>query len=226
MKQVALFGGTFDPIHVGHLQSAVELKARLAIDEFYLVPCHLPPHRCSTATAKQRGEMLALALQEDDFSGLLFDNSELSKITASYTIETLQYWRQQAGEQTSLSWVMGSDAFAQLTTWKQWRELTDYAHIIVMQRADQLCELSALEPSLMQWLTLKQTDDASDLQSQAAGKVLFQTLEPWPVSATQVRDLLQSDASNDVNEKTEISTVKKLLPTSVWQYINQQQLYR
>ncbi|MGK0499179.1 MAG: nicotinate-nucleotide adenylyltransferase, partial [Oceanicoccus sp.] len=115
LKTVALFGGTFDPLHNGHLQSAVELKQRLGLDQFKLLPCHLPPHdKVPGCSSEQRLAMAELAVEG---TGLEVDSWELQRDELSYSVDTLAHFRQLLGAEVSLSWVMGSEAFALFSRW-------------------------------------------------------------------------------------------------------------
>ena len=121
-KTLGLFGGTFDPIHIGHLRMALELKQQLALDEMRLVPCHRPPHRGQpNASSQERVDMLALALK--DCPELVVDTREVNRDRPSYTVETLRELRAELGSELSLVLCMGADAFAGLASWFCWPSL-------------------------------------------------------------------------------------------------------
>ncbi len=129
---IGLFGGTFDPIHYGHLRPLWEVKEALKFDQLRLIPSFIPPHRGKPgASAKQRLEMLRLAVA--DVPDYEVDERELQRGGPSYTVETLQSLRNELGDQP-LCWVMGLDAFLGLASWYQWRRITELAHIVVTQR--------------------------------------------------------------------------------------------
>ena len=209
MKTVAIFGGTFDPIHNGHVHSALELKQRLSLSELRLLPCHIPPHRdIPGASGQQRLAMTKLAVEG---TGLLVDARELNKDGYSYTVETLEQIREELEQPTSLLWVMGSDAFAELDTWYRWQDLLSLAHIVVMARPDQtvpecgpVAELAANH----------RAERVSELQDSTAGLVWFESLTPYPVSATAIRETLAKQGS-----------VAHYLPTEVENYIHNHRLY-
>jgi nicotinate-nucleotide adenylyltransferase len=131
MKPLAIFGGTFDPIHIGHLSVAWE-AAELLDAEVRLMPASVPPHRSSpTASAEQRVEMLRAALRGQ--SRLMLDTRELDRSGPSYTIDTLHELRREFGDRP-LVLLLGADAFAGLRSWHRWRELFDVTHIGMLNR--------------------------------------------------------------------------------------------
>lgn len=210
MKSVAFLGGTFDPVHNGHVQSALELKQRLSLDKLYLLPCHIPPHRqLPGVDSRHRLAMVELAVAG---SGLLVDDRELQRNKPSYTVDTLQLLRKELGDNTSLVWVMGSDAFALLDSWYRWRELLDLAHIVVMARPG---EQRPLQPAVAELLRAHQATSMAQLQQQPAGLIWLESLTPYPVSATSIRQALADNAPVD-----------HLLPAAVLNYIQHHQLYR
>ncbi len=208
---IALLGGTFDPIHLGHLRSAQELKEVLAADELKFIPCHRPPHRASPGvSSQQRLAMVELAIAGLD--GLSVDDRELQRDQLSYTIDTLIALRREYGEQVVLCWLMGVDAFNHLDSWHRWQELLDYAHIIVMARPE--ASLVTQGP-VAELLARHKVASPSQLLQQASGRVLLQTLTPYPISATAIRQALSQG-----------QPVSQYLPDTVLDYIEQHQLYR
>lgn len=210
MKTVAIFGGTFDPIHQGHLQSALALKQQLQFDELRLLPCHLPPHRelpgCSSV---QRLAMVKLACEGTE---LIVDTREMHRPGPSYSVDTLEQIRAELGEQVSISWVMGTDAFNGLESWHRWRDLLGLAHLVVIARpGEALRETGAVAELLQQ----HRAASAEVLQREAQGHVVLLSLAPYPVSATQIRVAIQKQQALD-----------GILPASVVNYIEQHQLYR
>ncbi len=133
---IGILGGTFDPIHYGHLRSALEVKDVFGLTEVRLIPCANPPHREQpTVTAKMRLQMLELAIKNQP--GLKIDTRELDRYdqhqAPSYMVDTLKSLRQEFPTEPLLLFI-GSDAFKHLTGWHQWQQLFDYAHIVVMTR--------------------------------------------------------------------------------------------
>jgi nicotinate (nicotinamide) nucleotide adenylyltransferase len=138
---IGLFGGTFDPVHYGHLRSALEVKDSFGLDEVRIIPCAKPPHRKQPeASATMRLQMLELAIKNQP--GLKIDTRELdrhklSKLTPSYMVDTLKSLRQDFKD-ASLLLFIGSDAFKHLTGWHQWQQLFDYAHLVVLTRPENI----------------------------------------------------------------------------------------
>ena len=132
-RLICLFGGTFDPVHYGHLKPLDELQQYLAADAVHVLPASVPPHRpAPLASSEQRLNMLQLALRE--YPGFILDSRELERSGPSWTVLTLQSFRQQYPD-ASLCLVMGSDAFNGLTSWYHWQQIPQLANIIVIERA-------------------------------------------------------------------------------------------
>lgn len=126
------YGGTFDPVHNGHLAIARAARDQLQAD-VALLPAHDPPHKAATrADAGQRAAMLALAV--DGEAGLSVDRRELARSGPSYTVDTLAELRDELGERASIAWLIGADSLLQLDTWHDWRRLFALAHLVVVQR--------------------------------------------------------------------------------------------
>lgn len=209
-KRLGFFGGTFDPIHFGHLRLALELKQQLALDEMRLLPCYMPPHRASpSVSAQQRLEMLQLALA--DCAGLRWDARELQREKASYTYDSLCELRAEFGADASLSWCMGMDSFATLDSWYRWQDLIDLAHLVVVARPG--WDIPAAGP--VAELIERRRADVNDIREQPAGKLVI--LEPrlLAISATEIRAQIRAGES-----------AQFLMPDAVWKYICAQGLYR
>ncbi|MGY3040508.1 nicotinate-nucleotide adenylyltransferase [Rhodanobacter sp. TND4EL1] len=183
-KPLALFGGTFDPVHLGHLSVAWE-AAELLDADVRLLPASVPPHRAApVASAAQRVAILRAALQ--DQSRLTLDTRELERAGPSWTIDTLQELRAEQGDR-ALVWLVGADAFANLATWHRWRELFDVAHIGVLSRPG----VSARLPDELEGeVAGRRVADAADLRKLPAGKVIDLAVTPLEISATRIRELL------------------------------------
>ncbi len=206
---IAIFGGTFDPIHLGHLRSAEELRERLALDEIRLLPCHRPPHR-DTPDSDSRHRLAMVQLAVGDTPGLVVDALELEREAPSYSVETLRQCRQQLGDEPALCWVMGSDAFNGLQHWWHWRELFELAHVLVLQRPDHPL---APAPEVAAFVAGREMSPAQ-LRDSPAGGLLTLMLRQWPVSATAVREALARGAD-----------VSRWLPAGVEGYIREHTLY-
>lgn len=183
-RPLAIFGGTFDPVHVGHLSVAWEASELLDAD-VHLMPTSVPPHRPPpAATALQRVAMLRAALQGQ--SRLMLDTRELKRSGPSYTFDTLVELRAEVGSRP-LVLLLGADAFAGLPGWHRWQELFEVAHIGVLSRPG--IEV-AMPEALLRALDGRRVQSAGALASQPAGKVFNLSVTPLEISATHIRELL------------------------------------
>ena len=184
-RPLAIFGGTFDPIHIGHLRAAWEASEALDA-EVRMVPAKIPPHRPQpVACASERVAMLRAALAGQDRLGL--DLRELERDGPSYTFDTLQSLRAQFGDERPLVLVIGADAFAGLSTWHRWRELFGMAHMCVLTRPAQI---PAMPSELAAEVTSRDVDDVAALRGAPAGRVLNMVVSALGISATRIRALL------------------------------------
>ncbi|MFW2438315.1 MAG: nicotinate-nucleotide adenylyltransferase [Arenicellales bacterium] len=186
---ICLYGGTFDPVHYGHLEPLHELQQKLVADAVYILPASVPPHRpAPVASSQQRVEMLQLALRE--FPEFILDGRELERSGPSWTVLTLQSFRQQYPDD-NLCLVMGSDAFAGLPTWYHWQEILQLAHIIVIERAGEP------DTSLPDWATEYMIDDVAKLRDRKCSSVLPVRLKGYDISATDIRQRLNKGLDID-----------------------------
>lgn len=203
-------GGTFDPIHNGHLRTALEIQQWLGVSQLYLIPSKTPVHRDAPGcTSAQRLSMAQLAVQGENALGI--DVREINSDKPSYTLNTLQELRGELGDETPICMVMGMDAYQTLPSWHEWQQFLALGHLIVVQRPG----YQLAEDSVMGDLTRKhRADNPEELLSMPAGKVLIRELTPLGISATQVRQTISSGLSP-----------RYLIPDQVWQYIKENQLY-
>ena len=184
VKPLAIFGGTFDPIHLGHLCVAWE-AAELLDADVLMMPAGLPPHRpAPIAGAAQRLAMLQVALRGQ--SRLSPDARELARDGASYTVDTLAGLRTEQGDRP-LVLLLGADAFAGLPDWHEWRRLFELAHIGVLSRPG---ERAPLPEALQREIAGRRVEDATALRSLPAGSVVELAVTPLEISATRIRQLL------------------------------------
>lgn len=186
-KPVAILGGTFDPVHNGHLRVAWEAAEALDAD-VRLMPAHVPPHRpMPVASATQRVAMLRAALAGQ--SRLQLDERELRRAEPSYSVVTLREMRAEFGPGQSLVLLIGADAFAGLPTWHEWRALFDLAHIAVLTRPGHGV---ALAEELQREIAARQAPSPGEMRRRAAGLVCDLPVTPLDISASAVRALLAS----------------------------------
>jgi nicotinate-nucleotide adenylyltransferase len=203
---IGIYGGSFDPIHYGHLRSALEIQQQLPLSELRFMPCQQSPLKSASATtAAQRLAMLQLAIADEPQWSI--ETLEIQRGGLSYTVDSLAILRAELGE-TPLLLLIGNDALSQLPTWHRWQQLFDYAHIVVMTRPN------TETVSLSEFLQAKLSNDLNQLRQQAAGKLFFQTVTGLAISATKLRQLHAQGRS-----------VRFLLPESVIDYIKNHQLY-
>lgn len=182
---IAILGGTFDPVHIGHLRVALEAADALRA-LVRLMPAHVPPHRpAPVASAAQRVAMLRAALAGQD--RLQLDTRELDRAEPSYTVDTLRAMRVEFGASRPLILLLGADTFGGLSTWHRWRELFDLAHVAAMTRPGH----NARPPvDLTMEVAARRTNVVADLHATPCGKVLDLPVTPLEVSASAVRELL------------------------------------
>lgn len=211
LAPVGVFGGTFNPVHHGHLRSALELVEHLGLDHLRLMPCAVPPHReAPSCAAMHRAAMVELAVASAP--QLRCDTRELVREGVSYTFDSLLELREELGEARSLVMVMGCDAVLNITTWHRWQELLDVAHIVVIARPGWHFPD---EGPVAQWLAANRVASTAVLQDQPAGRILIEELRPLAISSTEVREMLAAGKS-----------ARYLLPEPVLDYIQTNHLYQ
>ncbi len=206
---IGILGGTFDPVHFGHLRPALDVRQALGLDEIRLLPCHVPPHRPQPlASTQQRTLMLQAAIAGVD--GFVIDEREFERDGLSYTFDTLQSLRKDLPGKT-LCLLVGMDAFRGLPTWHRWHELLNHCHIVVMTRP------RAKFPEkgeLAEYIHMHRARDAAMLRTQPTGLLWFQEVTQLEISATRLRALLAAGEQADF-----------LLPAGVLDLIHIQGLY-
>lgn len=215
MRTIGLLGGTFDPIHFGHLRMAQELAESLRLDEIRFIPAATPPHKATPSiSAEHRTAMVRLAIANNPQFTL--DTRELNRSGASYTIDTLQSLRNELGKDTSLVLLMGSDAFTKLNTWHRWEELIEFCHIALVQRPliNQSSAKEALPKILETFLHDHYTENGEDLHNSAAGLITMQQITALDISSTKIRATLEQKHS-----------ARYLMADSVIDYIETHRLY-
>ena len=208
MKPMGIFGGTFDPIHYGHLRTAFEMLQALRFEEVRFIPCGDPPHRGATfADAGLRFRMVDVAIAGQD--GFVSDDRELRRDGPSYSIDTLIGLREEFFDR-SLGLIVGMDAFLGLPTWHRWDEVLDVAHIVVAHRpgwkAPDIGPLGDL-------ITECGTHRVDDLHETTHGRIHIHAVTQLEIASTEIRDLvaagrdprfLMPDAVSNVIEETSV----------------------
>lgn len=210
-RVIGILGGTFDPIHLGHLRPALEVWEQLELAEMRIIPCHIPPHRrAPQASVQQRVRMVELAVQGQ--TGFTLDLREVERAGPSYSVDTLTALRAELGEEVPLCLIMGMDAFAGLPSWHRWTELIERAHLVVTHRPG---SPASQDIDLGDWLERVRTEDPRDLHTRPCGRVWFCPVTQLDISATDIRRRIKAGRSP-----------RFLLPDSVWEYIRAERLYR
>lgn len=210
MQCIGIFGGTFNPIHYGHLRIAQEAAEAFALSQVKFLPAAKPPLKTEPkVTAKQRAEMVQLAITTNPLFSL--DTRELERNGPSYTIDTLESLRAEH-PQDALCLIIGTDAFAHFDHWHRWQHILDYCHLIVVSRPP-VADLDLSEP-LRTLLQTHQTDDATQLSQHKHGLIAMHTVTALDISSSQIRNLVSSH-QNPVY----------LCPETVISYIQAHQLY-
>jgi len=207
-RRIGILGGTFDPIHVGHLALGRAARDALRLDEVRLMPTGRSWQKeAAGADARQRLEMVRLAIAGE--AGLVADPRETERSGATYTVDTLAEMRAELGAEVALVLLMGSDQLRNLATWHRYRELLDFAHIGCTQR--ERMSLEALPPEVE---VLLSTHGRDALPDTAAGSIVFFGMPPVPVSATALRARLARG-----------ERPAELVPRAVLDYIDSNALY-
>jgi nicotinate-nucleotide adenylyltransferase len=209
-KAIGIFGGTFDPIHFGHLRTALELYERLPLQEIRFLPCKQPVHKSPSNTSTyDRLAMLKLAITGQP--GFNIDTRELERDTPSYMYETLLSLREEVGE-IPLCLICSMDAFASFASWHQWEKIVELAHIVVATRGDYIAPISN---RLNDFFSQRIITNPQALLNQPAGHLLFIQTTPLAISSTAIRQSIKNKLSP-----------RYLLPEAVKRYIIQHQLYQ
>lgn len=207
---IGIFGGTFDPVHYGHLRAAVEARERLGLDELRLLPAGDPPHRSDTvATARQRLDMLRLATAS--CADLRVDDREVRRSGPSYMVDTLMEIRAEAGD-LPLLLMVGQDAANALDSWHRWRELFGLTHLVVMRRPEAHFDCGH---ELRREIEQRRVADPGRLRQSPAGSVLALQVTQLDISSTLIRTLFALGRSP-----------RFLMPDEVIEYILEKRLYQ
>lgn len=206
---IGIFGGTFDPIHFGHLRPALELLQALQLQEVRFVPCRQPPHRdVPAASADQRLRMVEAAVRDVD--GFRVDTRELHRSGPSYMFDTLRSLRDEA-PQTDLCLLLGMDALLGLQHWHRWREILELAHVVGAHRPGWS---PPQDGELAQLLRSHGADDVAALRRRRAGSILLHPVTQLEISATAIRTLLAAGRS-----------ARFLVPDAVSELIERESIY-
>jgi nicotinate-nucleotide adenylyltransferase len=214
LAALGIFGGTFDPVHFGHLRLATELAETFRLDQVLFVPAGLPYHRGrgAHATDDERLTMLKLAIGRD--ARFTLDERELRRKGPTYSYDTLAELRKERGPDAVLVFLLGSDAFAKIDTWHRWTELFDLAHFAVAIRADDPQWFAKGPGAFPREIWPRITLNLRELLGAPAGRVMTFAMTPLSISSTAIRSLV-----------AEGSSIRYLTPDPVVEYVRSHRLY-
>ncbi len=208
---IGILGGTFDPIHFGHLRPALEIFEQLGLDELRFIPSANPPHRWQPeASAEHRLEMVKLAIKDVD--GFVIDDREYHREGASYTVDTLVSIRDdidnKQGEKEPLCMLIGMDAFTHFTKWHDWQGILKLAHLVISSRP------GTNHVEIDDWMKERVTESIGDLHKYTAGRLFFADVSQLDLSATFLRKQIREGKSS-----------RYATPEEVSEYIERNKLY-
>lgn len=220
LTPIGLLGGSFDPIHIGHLQLARDALAQLSLSQVRFLPAGQPWQKGKITDAAHRAHMVELALRDLGHAGrsqFVLDMHEIERAGPTYTIDTLRALRATHDADRPLVLIMGSDQFEQLDTWRDWTQLLDYAHLAVARRAD-----AVLTPSYaLQEFFNAHWARPGTVRTTPCGRIVEFAMTPVEASATEIRDLLAQPAAPERDAR-----LAALVPAPVLDYIRDHHLYR
>ena len=215
-ERAGLFGGTFDPVHFGHLRAAEEIREQLSLNKIYFIPAALPPHKESahTTPSRHRLEMLRLAVSENPYFDIC--DYELEKNTTSYTVETLRHLNNVYPD-TEFYFIVGSELFREIETWKEYRELFKLSNFAVITRPGYPDEGAATLPLALKndFSYYKEKENVIFYKDNNSKLIAFPKIRGLEISSTEIRRFVKAGRS-----------VKYLAPTPVEEYILQNNIYR
>lgn len=210
---IGIYGGTFDPVHFGHLRPALDVLEGLGLQQVRFIPCGQPPHRQqAVASAEQRLHMLSLAVSSEQ--NFLVDDREITRPGLSYMVDTLRSLKQDMPEEM-FCLIVGMDAFNEFDTWKEWQQILQMVHLIVSHRPHAVFDDSKVSNALTSHVVEHSVKKREELDSSNMGKILFFPVTQLDISSTDIRER--------VRQKRDIHY---LLPDAVIDYIRQQKIYQ
>lgn len=212
MNNLVIYGGTFDPIHYGHIKTALDVQNTFHFEHFIFLPCKKPVLKePSQASSEQRISMLKLGLLP--YPAFTVDLREMNRNTPSYMVDTLKSYRKEQGNTVSITLLLGTDAFLDLPRWYHWEEILNLGHILVINRS----ATSTKKPSntILNLLKKHETNHHKDLLKLPYGKIYRYDAGRYDISSTWIRE--------KINER---KSLKDYIPPAVYQYIVDESLYR
>ncbi len=209
--RIGILGGSFDPIHFGHIKPCLQLAEKFKLSSIRLVPCKLSPFKETTfATAQHRWNMISIIAGSSELFEA--DSRELQCDTPSYSYETLRDIANEVSEQTTLFWIMGEDALLDFPQWYQAEKIMQLCHILVLKRPGY--DVTANKEACT-WLEPYMCEDVSLLSQKQCGCIYMTDVELFDISSTEIRKTVQAGEQP-----------RYMLPGGVWNYIKRNNLYR
>jgi nicotinate-nucleotide adenylyltransferase len=210
-KKIAIMGGTFDPIHNGHIETAKETAQWLGVEELFLLPAHIPPHKNTTAAnADHREAMVKLICQQQPLFKL--DGRELNRHSASYTVTSLREIKKEHPE-SNVFFIIGMDSLLNFTCWHQWQTILSLCNIVVNIRPGY--EISQINTTTQQLLENHQIHDLNEIMKKEAGGIIFHQNQSLNISSSEIRKQLLGNKFPSNH-----------LPNCIQNYIIEKKLYQ
>jgi nicotinate-nucleotide adenylyltransferase len=211
---IGILGGTFDPIHFGHLRLAEEMAAQFKLDQIRFIPAGKPWQRSvPRASSEHRLAMVQAAIVGN--TKFVADAREVKRDKASYSVDTLTELREEFGKTLPMALALGMDAFINLHTWHRWQDLLSLTHVVIATRPGSPLETDKLSDDLRNEYQKRLSNNSTLLQASPAGHIFSLAMTPLDISATRIRASLAAGRS-----------ARYLIPDTVVQYIDQHHLYR
>ena len=212
MTHIAIYGGSFDPLHNGHLNTALTVQKTFQFTKVFMLPCKSPVLKKATkASSKERISMLKLGLiRYPDFS---VDLREIQREGPSYMVDTLKSYRNEVGHKVSISLILGMDAFKQLPKWHQWRSIIQLCNLLVLERPHAGCEFN--DDPMKAFIKTHAVSHKNEFMHAISGKIYFYNAGCYDISSTLLRDKIKKGLS-----------VESYLPAPVLSYIKDHGLYQ
>lgn len=210
---IGIYGGTFDPVHFGHLRPAADVLEALQLKQVRFIPCGLPPHRQPPcADANQRSRMLHLAI--DRYADFVVDEREIQRSGPSYMVDTLQSLKQEMPD-AHFCLIIGMDAFCEFDKWRAWLQIFDLVHIVVTHRPGFVFGGSQARDALTNEVIARSVKDKQALDKSDSGKILFYPVTQLDISSTRIREAVKLNRD-----------LRFLMPDAVIEHIIKEKIYQ